>query len=82
VAAAVGAFDKADPAIAFGRLGPLARRFPHEPSVRFHLGVLLLWTGRIDEAARQLGLAARTRPGSPLAKEAARYLETIRKARS
>jgi len=82
VAAAVGRFDKADPAIAFGRLGPLSRRFPHEPSVRFHLGILLLWTGRIDEAERQLRLASRTRPGSPLAKEAARYLETIRKARS
>jgi tetratricopeptide (TPR) repeat protein len=82
VAAAVGAFDKADPAIAFGRLGPLTRRFPHEPSVRFHLGVLLLWTGRIDEAERQLRLASRTRPGSPLAKEATRYLQTIRKARS
>jgi tetratricopeptide (TPR) repeat protein len=82
VAAAVGAFDKDDPAIAFARLGPLSRRFPDEPSVRFHLGVLLLWTGRIDEAKRQLRLAARTRPGSPLAREAARYLETIRKAGS
>ena len=82
VAAAVGRFDKDDPAIAFGRLGPLSRRFPDEPSVRFHLGVLLLWTGRIDEAQRQLRLASRTRPGSPLAQEAERYLETIRKARS
>lgn len=82
VAAAVGLFDKADPARAFGRLGPLTRRFPNEPTVRFHLGVLLLWTGRVDEAQRQLHLAAHTKPGSPLAREATRYLETIRKARS
>jgi tetratricopeptide (TPR) repeat protein len=82
VAAAVGHFDKADPAAAFGRLGPLSRRFPREPSVRFHLGVLLLWTGRVDEAERQLRLASRTRPGSPLAREATRYLAAIRHARS
>lgn len=82
VAAAVGQFDKESPAGAFGRLGPLSRRFPNEPSVRFHLGVLLLWTGRVDEAERQLRRASRTRPGSPLAREAARYLEAIHKARS
>jgi len=82
VAAAVGAFDKASPSVAFGRLGPLARRFPHEPSVRFHLGVLLLWTARVDEAERQLRLASRTRPGSAIAREAARYLEAIKRARS
>ena len=82
VAAAVGAFDKEHPELAFGRLGPLTRTFPHEPTVRFHLGVLLLWTGRVDMATRQLRLAARTEPGSPLAREAARYLETIKRARS
>jgi tetratricopeptide (TPR) repeat protein len=82
VAAAVGRFDKARPELAFGRLGPLTRTFPREPTVRFHLGVLLLWTGRIDEAARQFRLASKTRPGSPIAREAARYLRTIRQARS
>jgi tetratricopeptide (TPR) repeat protein len=82
VAAAVGRFDKDAPENAFGRLGPLSRRFPGEPTVRFHLGVLLLWTGRIEAAERQFRLASRTKPGSPLAREAARYLETIRRARS
>ena len=82
VAAAVGSFDKAQPEIAFGRLGPLTRTFPDEPTVRFHLGLLLLWTGRVDEAARQFRLASQTQPGSPLAGEAARYLRTIRRARS
>jgi len=82
VAAAVGQFDKDAPALAFGRLGPLTRVFPKEPSVRFHLGVLLLWTGRVDASKRQFRLASRAQPGSPLAREAERYLETIRRARS
>jgi Flp pilus assembly protein TadD len=82
VAAAVGRFDKDAPAAAFGMLGPLTRRFPDDPTVRFHLGVLLLWTGRIEPAERQFRLASRIKPASPLAREAARYLETIRKARS
>ena len=82
VAAAVGQFDKDAPERAFGRLGPLTRPYPNEPSVRFHLGVLLLWTGRIKEAERQFRLAARSPSDSPLAREAARYLETIRRARS
>jgi tetratricopeptide (TPR) repeat protein len=82
VAAAVGRFDKDEPEVAFGRLGPLSRSYPSEPTVRFHLGVMLLWTGRVQAAERQFRLAAKARPGSPLAREAERYLETIRKARS
>jgi Flp pilus assembly protein TadD len=81
VAGAVGRFDKDAPAQAFGRLGPLSGTHPNEPTVRFHLGVLLLWTGRVAQAEHQFRLAARTQPGSPLAREAARYLETIRRAR-
>jgi tetratricopeptide (TPR) repeat protein len=82
VASAVGRFEKDAPENAFGRLGPLTRRFPNEPTVRFHLGVLLLWTGRVDAAQRQFRIASRQQAGSPLAREAARYLETIQKARS
>ena len=82
VAGAVGQFDKAAPEKAFGRLGPLSKTFPTDPSVRFHLGVLLLWTGRIEGAERQFRLAAKVKPGSPLAREAGRYLQTIRQARS
>src|SRR4029079_18486482 len=80
VAGAVGQFDKDAPGRAFGRLGPLSGTYPNEPTVRFHLGVLLLWTGRIAQAERQFRLAARPQPGCPLAREAARYLETIRRA--
>jgi tetratricopeptide (TPR) repeat protein len=82
VAGAVGAFDKDAPARAFGRLGPLTRTYPDDPTVRFHLGVLLLWMGRVQGAERQFRLASQAQPGSPLAREAERYLETIRKARS
>jgi hypothetical protein len=82
VAGAVGRFDKDAPENAFGRLGPLSRTYPDEPTVRFHLGVLLLWTGRIQGAQRQFALASKAQSSSPLAREAKRYLETIRTARS
>ena len=80
VASAVGRFDKADPAAAFSRLGPLARRFPKSATVRFHLGLLLLWIGSVDQAKKELRLATTVQPGSPLALEAARYLATLRHA--
>ena len=81
VAGAVGQFDKDAPERAFARLGPLSQVYGDEPTVRFHLGVLLLWTGRIKGAERQFRLASKAKPGSPLAREADRYLETIRRAR-
>jgi tetratricopeptide (TPR) repeat protein len=79
VAAAVGRFDKSRPAAAFSRLGPLTRRFPHAATVRFHLGLLLLWLARnqpgsVEEGKRQLRLAQREEPGSPLAREAKKLL--------
>lgn len=79
VAAAVGRFDKSRPAAAFSRLGPLTRRFPHAATVRFHLGLLLLWLARnqpgsVEEGKRQLRLAQRKEPGSPLAREAKKLL--------
>ena len=80
VADAVGRFDKSRPAAAFSRLGPLTRRFPGRATVRFHLGVLLLWSGEIREAKRQLSLARTAEPGSPLAREARRYLDELHAA--
>jgi tetratricopeptide (TPR) repeat protein len=80
VAAAVGRFEKARPADAFSRLGPLTRRFPRAATVRFHLGLLLLWSGEVQEAKRQLRLAREVEPGSPLAQQAQRYLDEIRRA--
>ena len=51
VAAAVVRFDKTRPVLAFSRLGPLTRRFPHASTVRFHLGLLLLWLARAQPGA-------------------------------
>jgi Flp pilus assembly protein TadD len=75
VADAVGRFDKDHPERAFSRIGPLARRFPKAATVRFHLGLLLLWLGDVDEAKRQLTRA--TRLGPPLSREAKRLLDRL-----
>ena len=77
VAAAVGRFDKADPAKAFGTLGPLTRVFPHAQTVRFHLGVLLLWSAQLKEARRQLTLARNEDPKSTLGWQAGQYLSAL-----
>jgi Flp pilus assembly protein TadD len=74
VADAVGRYEKSNPTAAFSRLGPLTRRFPQAATVRFHLGVLLLWQRDVKEAKRQLRLARASEPGSRIAREAGRYL--------
>lgn len=70
VAAAVGLYDKDHPERAFGRLGPLVRRFPHAQTVRFHLGLLLIYIRQFPQARRELGLAVADDPRSLLAKRA------------
>lgn len=80
VADAVGRYEKSDPAGAFGRLGPLTQRYPESATVRFHLGVLLLWQSDVNAAKRQLRLARAAEPGSRIADEAERYLQELGKA--
>jgi tetratricopeptide (TPR) repeat protein len=75
VAAAVARFDKDAPEKAFSRLGPLARDHPEAGVVRFHLGLLLLWIRAVDEARRQLELAAEG--DGFYAREAQRLLERL-----
>jgi tetratricopeptide (TPR) repeat protein len=77
VAAAVGLFDKANPAAAFGKLGPLTRVFPHAQTVRFHLGLLLLWSAQVKEARKQLQQARRESPDSLLGKQSSQYLRAL-----
>lgn len=77
VAAAVGRFDKDHPERAFSRLGPLTKRFPHAATVRFHLGLLLLWLGEAKAGKRQLRLAAKAEPGSVLGREAKVFLRKL-----
>ena len=80
VADAVGRFTKERPAEAFSRLGPLSKRFPESASVRFHLGLLLLWQGDVKPARRQLRLARSAEPGSLLARRASLYLDELAEA--
>jgi tetratricopeptide (TPR) repeat protein len=77
VAEAVGRFDKAKPARAFSRLGPLTRVFPKAQTVRFHLGLLLLWSAQLKEARRQLVQARNQAPGSLIGKQATQYLAAL-----
>ena len=79
VAAAVGRYSKESPVEAFSRLGPLSGRFPHAATVRYHLGLLLLWQGDVAKARRQLRLARAEEPGSELASSAGRYLAELAK---
>jgi tetratricopeptide (TPR) repeat protein len=77
VADAVGRFSKGAPADAFSRLGPLADAHPHSPVVRFHLGLLLLWLGDVEEARRQLQRAADADRGGFYGKEARALLSRL-----
>ena len=78
VAAAVGRFDKDHPARAFSRLGPLVRVFPRAPSVRFHLGLLLLWLGQVNAGIRELQRAHAEAPHSLLGHEAEIFLKRLK----
>jgi hypothetical protein len=78
-AAAVGAFTKRAPARAFARLGPLTGRFPRAAVVRFHLGLLLLWTAQPKKGLAQLRLAIADEPRSVYAKDARVLLSALGK---
>jgi tetratricopeptide (TPR) repeat protein len=80
VAAAVGRFDKDDPSQMFSRLGPLSQRAPRAAVVRYHLGLGLTWIGAVEEAERQLRLAAEAEPGGFYGREADRLLSRLEAA--
>lgn len=77
VAAALGRFDKADPSRAFSRLGPLARRYPKSQTVRFHLGLALLWLAQVNQARKELRLARDLGPRTRLGSEAQKFLDSL-----
>ncbi len=77
VALAVVRFTKADPSRTFSRLGPLSSRFPRSQSVRFHLGLCLLWLRQVDAARRQFSLARAAGPETVLGREAGRFLTRL-----
>lgn len=74
VAAAVGRFDEDDLSASFSRLGPLVRRFPQSQSVRYHLGLLLAWTGQRGQAITEFRLARSLGPKTSLGREANTFL--------
>jgi tetratricopeptide (TPR) repeat protein len=55
----------------------LAKRYPNSQSVRFHLGLCLLWLGSVDQAKKELRLARDAGPDTPLGTEARRFLERL-----
>ena len=77
VAAAVGRFDEDDIAAAFSHLGPLVVRFPHSQTVRYHLGLLLSWTGQRTQAVTEFKLARKLGPTTPMGREAAEFLKGL-----
>lgn len=76
-AAAVSAFTKRAPVAAFGRLGPLTGRYPDAAVVRFHLGILLLWTRQLAKARAQLRMVVASHPDSLYGKEAQKLLTAL-----
>jgi tetratricopeptide (TPR) repeat protein len=76
-AAAVGRFSKRDPSAAFSRLGPLAKRFPHAQTVRFHLGLLLLYLRDVAKAREELRLARADGAGTILGQTAKQLLDRL-----
>jgi tetratricopeptide (TPR) repeat protein len=77
-AAAVGAFRKAAPVRAFGRLGPLTGEFPHAAVVRFHLAILLAWTRQPAKALKEFQIAIADEPGSIYGKEGKQFVAALR----
>ena len=51
--------------------------FPQAATVRFHLGLLLLWSGQVKEARRQLRLVRAAESDSPLVRVAKQYLDQL-----
>ena len=79
VADAVGRYSKEAPARAFSRLGPLSRRFPHAQTVRFHLGLLLIYLGDLQQARKELRLARAEGPATLLGRRAQILLQASRR---
>jgi tetratricopeptide (TPR) repeat protein len=82
VAAAVGLYDKDRPAVAFGRLGPLVRRFPHAQTVRYHLGLLSIWLGTFAQARREFRLVVAENAKNTYGREARLLLKRLENVRT
>jgi tetratricopeptide (TPR) repeat protein len=74
VAAAVGRFDEDNLSASFSHLGPLVKRFPKAQTVRFHLGLLLAWTGQRTQAITEFRRAKALGPSTTLGRQSAQFL--------
>jgi tetratricopeptide (TPR) repeat protein len=79
-AAAFGRFDKDNPAAAFSRMGPLAKRFPRSQSVRFNLGLMLAWIGEGDAALTEFRKTVALGPATLLGRDAGRFVSALERA--
>jgi tetratricopeptide (TPR) repeat protein len=77
VAAAVARFSPAHPFAPFPHLGPLTGVYPKAAVVRFHLGVLLLWTRQVAKGRAQLRIAVADAPKSVYAQTAEQILRAL-----
>ena len=77
VAAAVGRFDEDNLSASFSQLGPLVKRFPNSQSVRYHLGLLLAWTGRREQAISEFRLARSLGAQTLLGKQSGVFLQGL-----
>jgi tetratricopeptide (TPR) repeat protein len=76
-ARAVGLFDEDNLNASFSRLGPLAKRFPRSQTVRYHLGLLLVWIGQAKQGIAEFQEARALGPHTPLGQDAGRLLDQI-----
>ena len=63
-----------DLSASFSRLGPLVKRFPKSQTVRFHLALLLAWTGQGALAVKEFKAARELGATTTLGKEANAFL--------
>jgi hypothetical protein len=82
VAQAVGLFNDDNPALAFGKLGPLTARFPKSQIVRYELAWLLIWTGQAQDGITQLHKTVGLGPKTEIGKTAAQIVDAITSAKS
>ena len=66
-----------DLSASFSRLGPLVKRFPRSQTVRFHLGLLLTWTGQAKLAVREFRAARVLGPTTELGRDADAFLKRL-----
>jgi hypothetical protein len=82
VAQAVGLFNDDNPALAFGKLGPLTQRFPKSQIVHYEFGWLLIWTGEAKDGIDEFEKTVRLGPSTEIGKTAEKILAGVAGAKA